>query len=512
MLVALEHDVRAPHQTPTLSAHESSSRPHSFTPVSMAPPSLSQNAPLPFSATHRRHSLTSARQPKLHTNSQLPRGDSFRIFGHSSSASAPAASPALSRRHSLSPITRKPLRSSPLAGPAFSSEGQPPEEVAAMGSLPPRISSSPDLLSLSRRKAAFVSHNPTAPRLSKRASFIELVKRPLVHHIKAKEPPSAPLPPTPILVPQPVPPPALPARSSARPAPITLTSPVPHTPLPAPPPSPRRRTRVRQSSVSSSLSVSLAAFPAPPPNFPRALSRDSLPALSRSSPPPSISGVADGSWLPSPPFGETPRFSRLSLAAPNVVLPMSAREHRQRCGATPADDGLVRPPAYPYLYPQSAPHTTGSTTFLQSTNESMPSLLPSQRRSMSPSSDGPDTPSAASSEFGGSDNVHLDNELGGSDSTWSLSIGRLRECDGQKRTHRRTHAKGISFLSFGSDSTCHTHSPSLSEEQPAPPLRAPVEVAMSVVKPSKLGAGASGTVRRILRSLSSGVGRRRQNT
>ncbi|KAJ7699015.1 hypothetical protein B0H17DRAFT_1049933 [Mycena rosella] len=88
-----------------------------------------------------------------------------------------------------------------------------------------------------------------------------------------------------------------------------------------------------------------ASFPLPPPNFPRALTapstsrrsatRSSTLPLPSTAPAPYPDTIthrrtdSDQNWLTALP-GDTPRFSRLGLAAPNVVLPLSARDSQRQ--------------------------------------------------------------------------------------------------------------------------------------------------------------------------------------
>ncbi|KAJ7763604.1 hypothetical protein DFH07DRAFT_956414 [Mycena maculata] len=481
------------------------------------------------------------------TSGSLPRRHSLTPLAHDSLSATPGflpvgplganahpSGPAISRRHSLS-LMRKPIRSSPLAGPALSSEG----EDGTTSRRPPRISSTPDFPSLACAKPHTPPPMLLAPpmaskHLSKRASLLEMIKRPL------RVPPPIPLPPPP---------------SSAKlPSNINII----HTPLPPPPRPPP---------------AAVLSFPLPPPSFPRALTAPSTSLRSSTLPLPransftpvygaSVSShngtlrTKDGSdnWLTVAPFGpgSTPRFSRLSLASSNVVLPVSARESRRQSvrGEGGKRVSLVYPAAV------TPPRATGliHANAAYSATQSTPSLL-TRSRSRSLSSEGPATPSAASSVFGADSVVIEDDEylpgeqgvdlalvsphelevmsqdassenahdlphkpaLEPARSTWSLSMKR----------HRRSHAKGTSFLSLGSgDSTStmasspapsYAPSPLGAETPTIPTPRAqlsPYDAALVAFDPqSEVGHGHSknakkgGTMRRLLRSLS-GVGRR----
>ncbi|KAJ7022088.1 hypothetical protein C8F04DRAFT_1138964 [Mycena alexandri] len=329
----------------------------------------------------RRHSLTHLPESSLSSVHALE------LARPSASTDSPVS--VLHRRHSLI-LTRKPLRSSPLAGPALSSEGNPEEEAVAIRRI--RRSSTPNLPSLVRPDPPPpIPPLPTSSaskRLSKRASFIELVKRPLG---QKHAPPPLPL----------VPPPYATSPTS----PSSAGSSIIRTPPSPPPPSPRRRSHVRSPSamiapmstpdVSSTFSI--------PPNFPRALTGPSssrrtstipLPSANTSDPSDPIYGVttsrsgllSDENWLTAMPYETIPRFSRLSLAASNVVLPISARDARRK--SMRGVGGKRISLAYPA--PVTPPRRS-SLTQTDMASSKAPSLLRSRSRSLS--SEGPTTPS-----------------------------------------------------------------------------------------------------------------------
>ncbi|KAJ7464542.1 hypothetical protein FB451DRAFT_1403209 [Mycena latifolia] len=537
--------------------------------------------PITLSAPPRRHSPAPLAQQRLRSASER----------HPSPASSHPA-PALNRRHSLN-FMRKPLRSSPLAGPAMSSDGTSEEDAPA--ARPARTFSTPDLPSLSRlspapAKSPAPAPAPPAPStpaalapprtVSKRASLMEMVKRPLA--LRSPPPP----------IPLPAPP------SSASAAGASPSS-VIYTPLPPPPLSPRHHSRTRPRSrgsistpasmtnmpASMSLNDLSASFPLPPPSFPRALTAPSTSRRSATLPlPPARAATpvygaphdSGDSWLTSLPFGDTPRFSRLALAAPNVVLPVSARAAR-RTSMRGEGGKRVSLVCAPVLAPSRSSSLVHPMAAAPEYFASTPSLL-TRSRSRSLSSEGPTTPSAASSVFGADsvsvggaeddDEFALDGalevdialvsprdfeagayaaqdaesedphglrkpasvhapSLAPARSTWSLSIGH-------RRSH--AHAKGTSFLSFGSGdsssttsvsvfSPVHSPAPSYAPAQSATPAvrveLSPYDAALAAYSPSEAdgasqkggadGGGklpkAAGTMRRILRSLS-GVGRR----
>ncbi|KAK0469362.1 uncharacterized protein EV420DRAFT_1659392 [Desarmillaria tabescens] len=177
-----------------------------------------------------------------------------------------------SRRHSLTPPSRRPLRSSPLAGPSFNLSPDGRLELSPLDAAkakPNRISSTPDLPSLSDAHL----------QLPKRIST----------------------------------PPMIPIRSS----------------LPSPPPSPHNashRSKPRDSFVSLPTHTQV-------PHFPRVYTSKSTP----SSPSSSYTSLPDQSWLTANPYLTTPKFSRLSLGSPNVVMPVSAKERRRSMASASVD-------------------------------------------------------------------------------------------------------------------------------------------------------------------------------
>ncbi|KAJ7509754.1 hypothetical protein B0H11DRAFT_2184275 [Mycena galericulata] len=401
-------------------------------------------------------------------------------------------------------LMRKPLRSSPLAGPALSSEIEEEPTIR-----PPRVSSTPDLHSRARSDPppppppipALDSPSPLSEGLCRQESLIEMDKRLPV----LKTPP----PPMPLPLPFP----------SAKPSNgIKMI----HTPLPPPPPSPPHHTRARsRGSMSASISMTdpSTSFPLPPPSFPRALTAPSIgrrsstlwlsrtaygtPFPSKGAPPTD----EEENWLTATPFGTTPRFSRLSLASPNVVLPVSARHSRQQSmrGAGGKRVSLV-PASVAVMPPRRSSLIQANASYSMST----PSLI-TRSRSGSLSSEDPATSSPGSSDCGVfvvEDTERVLGEEPGVDlafvsprdfdfeldahpygngafgqksapalprtrSTWSLSVKR----------HRRSQAKGVSFFFFGSGDSA-AFSPASSPS-----------TSISAGKPTGSGASASVAVR-----------------
>ncbi|KAJ3929931.1 MAG: hypothetical protein NXY57DRAFT_361648 [Lentinula lateritia] len=207
--------------------------------------------------------------------------------------SSPMPSPI--RRHSV----HRPLRSSPLAGPALSSEGLViPDEDVQRRCKPNRISSSPEIPSTSSPSIypADIDHLPlpaitTRPRLHQRNSSPNYLTVPSVSLTKSPSAPSLHMPSTP---------------------PSFSTS-----------PKPSLRPLYIQSNTSPISTV--------PPSAPV------------------------GDWLVTNTYAETPRFSRLNMGS-NVVMPVPAKEYRRKSiasvrsisnisGHASSPPGLVRSPS-----------------------------------------------------------------------------------------------------------------------------------------------------------------------
>ncbi|KAJ7080550.1 hypothetical protein C8R44DRAFT_824223 [Mycena epipterygia] len=204
------------------------------------------------------------------------------------------AVPPMNRRHSAN-LTPRPLRSSPLAGPALSSRDEPLETNPQ-----PRIASAPSSRSpsfLSLHSLDFAAENSSRPSTaSRRASKVSFVE-PAIH-------------------------------PSLSPNPNDYTSfGVDGSPKPL-----EKRRSVSQPvpilNVRNEDHESVALYPresvSPPPTRPGSLA--------------SLRSEPDENWLTSTPYDTTPRFSRLSLAAPGVVMPV--RKGRRRPGS--ADSGSVK--------------------------------------------------------------------------------------------------------------------------------------------------------------------------
>ncbi|KIY69931.1 hypothetical protein CYLTODRAFT_452183 [Cylindrobasidium torrendii FP15055 ss-10] len=193
------------------------------------------------------------------------------------SASSSLAVPPV-RRQSYTPPSpaaslRRPLRSSPLAGPSLNitSDGQITQLAPITtqpGPRPSRISSTPNLTTLKSFSTISDQRWLSSPNV------------------------------------------ALPARAT----------------LPSPPPSPglSRRPKSRESPID------MTSFNHNP-QFPRAYYTESqsLPT----SPSASSANLHDSSWLTANPYDSTPKFSRLSMGK-DVVMPVSAKDRRRQ--STPA--------------------------------------------------------------------------------------------------------------------------------------------------------------------------------
>ncbi|KAJ6481264.1 hypothetical protein C8R47DRAFT_1218436 [Mycena vitilis] len=159
-------------------------------------------------------------------------------------------------------------------------------------------------------------------------------------------PSDSPPPPLPILPSPPVPN-GLSGRASLElppsfhrhsPESATFHAELPSPSLTPPSPSPRRHARTRSRSfIAAPIPASRGT--SPPPNFPRALTATPSPSRCRTSVVPLIisnPAVTFDSWndsedncLTSTPDSSTPRFSRLGMAASNVVLPVPARAYQR---------------------------------------------------------------------------------------------------------------------------------------------------------------------------------------
>ncbi|KAJ3752484.1 hypothetical protein EV360DRAFT_75323 [Lentinula raphanica] len=184
--------------------------------------------------------------------------------------SFPVSSP--TRRLSV----HRPLRSSPLAGPALSSEGLViPDEDVQRRCKPSRISSSPEIPSVPSSSSLYPADSllspsqpgiPPRPSLAQRNSSPNYQTIPAISLLKSPSAPSLHIPSTS--------PSGTPSRSPSR------------------------------ESVSSTSSP-------PIPNAPR-----SAPAV-------------PGDWLISNTYGEIPRFSRVNMGS-KVIMPVSAKEYRRK--------------------------------------------------------------------------------------------------------------------------------------------------------------------------------------
>ncbi|KAJ7812012.1 hypothetical protein B0H14DRAFT_2858352 [Mycena olivaceomarginata] len=441
-------------------------------------------------------------------------------FGEEGSSipSAHGPFPALNRRHSLN-LMRKPLRSSPLAGPALSSDGF--HEVERPKTPRVRVLSTPNLHSRTRWDPA--PPVPISPPVSKPSSIHRYPPPPLSSH--------------------------------------------------------HGRARSRSTSMSTTDSYTACSAPA---SFPRAYTAASscqrtstLPVLKANADMPAVYGSghykndSEDNWLTATPYGTTPRFSRLGLTAPGVVLPARASRRKslrggggQRVSVEP-----VMPPRQSSLKTNTRPEPVTpprSSSLIQTSPvpSSTPSLLTRRRSSRSFSSEGPSTPSATS--ISGTDSVVFaegneceSDDIGTPHDFDVLSEDILSDADdaqvnpfafaeppsswglSMRRRHGPTHMKGVSFLSFGSGDSSTEFSPIQSPVQSyfpavqvsAPPARPvqtaaytpPVEastpgpylevpgappLARSASAGTVSGAKkAAGTMRRLLRSLS-GVARR----
>ncbi|KIK70524.1 hypothetical protein GYMLUDRAFT_278627 [Collybiopsis luxurians FD-317 M1] len=211
--------------------------------------------------------------------------------GGSPSTSLMRNTPTSSSMHRHS--RRPPLRSSPLTGPALSRDGLIVEDDGVQGRpKPSRISSTPNLPSVSFNDTIYtVEPIPPLP-FSHSGIFMKSQLN------QRKSSPPGYLTVTPATLDKP-------------PSPPSFQMPI--TPPPSPP-----RVSSRPPSRESAKSLPIPTHTISPPNFPRALHRNSSPALN------------NGAWLTKNTYGEIPHFSRLSVGSSKVVMPLSAKEYRRR--------------------------------------------------------------------------------------------------------------------------------------------------------------------------------------
>ncbi|KAF7370273.1 hypothetical protein MSAN_00658600 [Mycena sanguinolenta] len=316
---------------------------------------------------------------------------------------------------------------------------------------------------------------PTPPRvsvskrLSRRKSLLELTKLPLGP--KAHPP--------------------LPAPPSSAPlfGPSIIHGPLPPLPRSAPSPSKHPHSRTHSQSLGISM-MDLPQFAAP--NFPRAHTAPSsgrrgptLPQTPDASVPSHEPVVrhyrndSEDNWLTATPYGTTPRFSRLGLAAPGVVLPISARASRRKSLRGEGGKRISLGPPAPVMPPRSSSLIQSSLMFC-----STPSLLTRSRsRSttscsregneceddevdlalVSPRDRDFDVPEDTLSDGPNAQAVlehthdHARAQADPPPTVWGLAM----------RRHRRSHGKGMSFLSFGSgDSSARSASAISSIQSP----------------------------------------------
>ncbi|KXN89276.1 hypothetical protein AN958_05954, partial [Leucoagaricus sp. SymC.cos] len=221
------------------------------------------------------------------------------------------------RRSLHSPGARKPLRSSPLAGPALQADGTTPEGTETGKARPSRISSTPDFASLltplpsSKRARPKTAENPQAFSPLPAAQFT--VQKPLISPVShsllkgnlvkqgsvdLKRPASV----------------VQPSLSSSPSSWVLRTSPTTINPenskvSPLPPAARRPKTAHGYPSLPQCFDSNEPSSN----NMPLARTRDSR----------------DNSWYIANPYEMTPKFSRLGLASSNVVLPVSAKERKR---------------------------------------------------------------------------------------------------------------------------------------------------------------------------------------
>jgi len=448
----------------------------------------------------------------------------------------------MNRRHSANPTARRPLRSSPLAGPALSSEGFAFGDDIAQPK-PSRMSSTPELGSLSlqppslNRSRRPSSHQGLAPvsappspslqgltlsgttDVSKRASFLSLGRNKSKRQKKSRphtEGPPVPSPPVPEW-----------ALQQISPIHILRTNSTTESETSTP-------TCGRAQSRHNLVDPTNHLFP-PPHNLPRASSHDST-----------------ENWLTTNTYDTTPRFSRLGLASTNVVLPVSVREHRRLSRASSRMSMLS------FVSGSGSQMTQGNRSYSAGTlvgmgdnsstlgSQSLPSLSLTRTSSNASSKDGSSknsviftpshslAPSVASlDEFSESEKVGEGGKVltqkgkarVHSDAIAGSGIGRRRSLRklgwSMKNMSLRSsesktdiHSQGPSFLSFGADEMHDMGVPvGMATTGSALTLELTVDhSSMTAADKERGGAPSqkpkkSGTIRRLWRTLSS-VGRK----
>ncbi|KAF8994905.1 hypothetical protein BDQ17DRAFT_1430770 [Cyathus striatus] len=320
--------------------------------------------------------------------------------------------PPFNRRHSYHPVGSKPLRSSPLAGPALSSEGSTLKPPTSLDDRLSRVSSHPDLALLTppppvrhaRPKSsqgfetseAGPSRAPTSPVIdaaalpdspSRHSFFLGLEKR----RSKCLSV-SSPLEVPPVACP-PVPEWALQQRSTH------IKS--------------QRRPRSSHADLERNRFTQprpMSTHGYPIPNGSTSSLTVPVPSLPHASSPRESSG---GSWLTTNSYDTTPRFSRLGLASSNVVLPVSAREHK-RLSKTSSNASI-----------RSTATVTGSRSH-NGASSPTPSLSRSSSSShLSGSTSSPSTPALSltrSSSASSDESLRAPSIIPGSNTTSNLSL------------------------------------------------------------------------------------------
>ncbi|KIK07550.1 hypothetical protein K443DRAFT_673146 [Laccaria amethystina LaAM-08-1] len=283
------------------------------------------------------------------------------------------------RRLSLTP-GRKPLRSSPLAGPSVSplviiddadcdhesdTLRLSKPEVIALPQLPaktlvPRPKSSEGVMPIPDRRLSIAWD--ASPNSS--LSPLDTLRRPEKHRLKRPRSAHSPADAYNFSRPQDFPVSATDDSASPRTTSSNLSSRRPH-----------------------SFYIDPTAIPSGPPHFP-----DAVPQSAPRSP-------TDNSWYIASPYDVTPRFSRLGLASSGVVLPVSAKAHR---AGKPSTLSLHSSPSSSTLKPRStipnklirSAGSTPSNSVVHLTSSTPSLTLSSSNESVTDS--GPPTPSPTS--------------------------------------------------------------------------------------------------------------------
>ncbi|KAF8993431.1 hypothetical protein BDQ17DRAFT_1368323 [Cyathus striatus] len=368
-------------------------------------------------------------------------------FSPSKSPTASSQQSSFYRRHSYNPAGSKPLRSSPLAGPVVSSDGSTLKPPASLNDRRHRTSSHPDLATLTPPPPA--SHN--RPRSSQ--GFESEAGPSRVHTLPIIDVSGLPDSPSRFSFFS-----GLEKRRSKRmSASSSIGLEVP--PIPSPPvpdwalqhQSAHNDLQRRPKSSHADLERSKFSKPRPKSTHGYPIPNGSGSSLTVPVPPlprsfsHSPQEASSSSWMTTNTYDSTPKFSRLGLAASNVVLPVSARERKRSSTSLNARV----PSASSITSSRSRTGMTYPSSSLSSHNSTTPSSPPSPSLSLTRST------SASSDE-----SLRTATLIPGSNATSSLSLEMATIVEEQASTFtdpRRTRTFSISSIRKGTISRITRH-------------------------------------------------------